>query len=473
MRRERPGWFRDLTFAFSAAFVLAAAAELAVRLAGVEPGEIPSPGGAPTPPGIRVDPLFGARPRPGWSGGWSMAGFPVVIDDRGFRSAEGVRPSAGETRIAFLGDSCTFGWGLDWEGTFVAGVEEMARRSGRSIDFINAAYPGDSAVSGSYVLRERVLPLEPDVVVLGYSGNNAFRFSRVSDAERFRFFALRKLLLHSRLIQIANARMARRSSEKPHPRDKEGLRSIPLASRRRVANPAEFEEAVRSMVRLVRSRESRAVFLLFPRASQVSEHFGGEDAVVAYHLAPLPPRSAAGEVSDIDSHMLQYSCLDHQSFDDPVETVRSRVRDWRPVYPKDNGRLRRKLSLGARAYAEGHLVEAARVFRAAVRIDPDSPLALYDLGATSLDLGETAEGLRLLARADRLACNVFLQYQVIVRRVAAELRVPVVDLVLHFQAHDAASLFRDPAHPSVEARDVIAGVLWPVLARSDTALSRK
>jgi lysophospholipase L1-like esterase len=342
----------------------------------------------------------------------------------------------------------------------------MARLDGRSMELINAAYPGDSAVAGSYVLKDRVLPLDPDVVVLGYSGNNAFRFSRVSDAERFRFFALRKLRLHSRLIQIADAWVARRSSQEPHPRDVDALRSIPLANRRRVANPAEFEEALRSIVRAVRRRESKAVFLLFPRASQVSELFGGEDAVIAYELLPLPPRSATGEVSHLDSHMLQYSCLDHRSLDDPIATVRSRVRGWKPVFPRDNRRLLRMLSRGARAYAENRLASAASTFRSAVKLDPNSPLALYDLGATYLQLGETTQGLQRLAQADRLACNVFLQYQVIVRRLAAELHVPVVDLVLYFQAQDAGSLFRDPAHPSAEARDVIANALWPVLAET-------
>jgi len=58
--------------------------------------------------------------------------------------------------------------------------------------------------------------------------------------------------------------------------------------------------------------------------------------------------------------------------------------------------------------------------------------------------------------AGALSCNVFLQYQVIARRVAVEHSVPVIDLILAFQSEAAEPLFMDPAHPSPEARDLIA-----------------
>ena len=115
------------------------------------------------------------------------------------------------------------------------------------------------------------------------------------------------------------------------------------------------------------------------------------------------------------------------------------------------------------------MAAAARAFEAALKIDPESPPALYDLGVASIAMGDTAEGLRLLARADALACNVFLQYQVVAWRVAVELDVPVVDLVLGFQAQDAGALYLDPAHPNAAAGDVIASALWPAVAGDGAA----
>src|SRR5262249_20163606 len=150
-------------------------------------------------PGVRIDPLLGPLPRPGYSGAW-LTEFTVDVDERGFRASAAPPPAHPDACVAFLGDSCTFGWGMDTPDTFVALLDARRRGAGGAgIEFINAAYPGQSAVGGVHTLEERVLPLDPDVVVLAFGANNAFRMSLASDARRFRLFPLRKLLLHSRL----------------------------------------------------------------------------------------------------------------------------------------------------------------------------------------------------------------------------------------------------------------------------------
>ncbi len=157
--------------------------ELAVRLAGIQPARWPSAGGRSVL-GAEVDPLLGAMLQPEWSGQWT-SGFQVETDERRFRITGHAPPKSPRARVAFLGDSCTFGWGVDTPGTYIARIDELQRRNGTAqVELINAAYPGDSAVVGLYKLRERVLPLAPDVVVLAFSANNAFRLALVSDAER-------------------------------------------------------------------------------------------------------------------------------------------------------------------------------------------------------------------------------------------------------------------------------------------------
>jgi lysophospholipase L1-like esterase len=93
---------------------------------------------------------------------------------------------------------------------------------------------------------------------------------------------------------------------------------------------------------------------------------------------------------------------------------------------------------------------------------PDSPLAHYDLAVAKLSAGND-DGLRDLALADRLSCNVFLHYQTILWRVARDLEVPVVDIALHFQAYRGGELFLDPAHPSATGHQIIADALWPAI----------
>jgi lysophospholipase L1-like esterase len=76
-------------------------------------------------------------------------------------------------------------------------------------------------------------------------------------------------------------------------------------------------------------------------------------------------------------------------------------------------------------------------------------------------------GLDDIARADRIACNGFLDYYAILWRLATELDVPVVDLTLVFQTatHDGKELFLDAAHPNAEAQRLIAEAAWRVLSQ--------
>ena len=103
------------------------------------------------------------------------------MDERGFRATGFAPPdpAASPSRVAFLGDSCTFGWNVDTRETFVAQLSSIQRSVApdEPMDLVNGGFPGDSAVAGFYKLRERVLPLAPDLVVLGFSAHNAFRFS--------------------------------------------------------------------------------------------------------------------------------------------------------------------------------------------------------------------------------------------------------------------------------------------------------
>ena len=463
---------------------LLAALEIGVRLMGLQPSEWPAAGERVRFPGIQVDPLLGPMPRPGWAGQW-MDDFEVRVDDHGFRTTglvptglvprghapTGQAPTGqapkwqAPLRIAFLGDSCTFGWGIDTVDTFVARLDARQRHGeSERFEFLNAAYPGQSAVSGIYMLRERVLPLHPDLVILGFSAHNAFRFSLVSDADRFRFFALRKTLLRSRLFHLLAAWLANYKTSSPHPRDRQAIVEVPVTDQRRVAAANEFEEALRIMVAEARESGASVLFLVFPRASEVSTEFQAEDVSLVAKLDPTEQPAAGREVSLRDLDLLELSCLDHRQLEDPIRVLNERLPQWQPVYPT-NPAVRRLLRRGADVYVNGAYATAVRRFAEAVDRQPESPLARYDLGVAQLAAGDKAAGLDELAEADRLACNVFLHYQALVWQVATELAVPVVDLTMHFQAHDGASLFLDAAHPNPVGQRLIAEALWPAVTK--------
>ena len=442
------------------AALLLLAAEVAVRVAGIEPAPWPSADRLAEFEGVRVDPLLGPLPRPGYSGEW-FGGFSVDIDAHGFRATGLPPPTDAQRRVAVLGDSCSFGWGVETPDTFVAQLDARQRAAGAPVlELLNAAYPGQSAVVGEHMLRERVLPLRPDVVVLGFGANNAFRFSLVEDADRFRHVGLRRWLLRSRLLHILLARLATNAATGVHPRERQAVLATPFRDLRRVAAPDRFAAATRQMVADARAAGAAVVFLILPRSGEVSTDFRtDEDAALG---PPLPAHTSGDKMSPRELTLFEASCLDHRTLADPPAALRDGMARWKVVYPADPA-LRAALRDGAQAFVRGDYAAATRLFLAAVNAHPDSPLAFYDLGVARLSAGD-AGGLESLHAADELACNVFLHYQVILWEIAAAERVPVADITLWFQAHDGEPLFLDPAHPTPAGHAIIAEALRPLVA---------
>jgi lysophospholipase L1-like esterase len=441
------------------------AAEATVRLLGIEPRDWPAAGFKRSPEQIKVDPLLGPLPRPNWSGRWFNL-FDTSFDDRGFRLTGLPPPADPKLRVAFIGDSCTFGWGLAGAETFVGALDALQREHGDpTLELINAAYPGQSAVVGEHMLVERVLPLDPDVVVIGYGANNAFRFSLVADVERFRNYPLRRWIFRSRLLHILAAWQASQQAAPPDPRRRESIDRLPLAQVKRVAPPDEFLHSERRMVHDAKAAGVQPLLMILPRASGVSNEFRFEDAARARDAslaADTPGVNTASGESLRDRTTLEYSCIDHRGRSDALGDMHAEESHWNVVFPKRFDVLA-LLHAGAKAYVAGDWAEAIRKFSKAVEAQPDSPLAHYDLGLAQIAAGQAELGLGSLQNAERLACSIFLTYQVMVWQVGLESQVPVLDLTPWFQAHDGGSLFLDPAHPNAEGSRIIAQALWPLL----------
>ena len=83
-------------------------------------------------------------------------------------------PDAGATRIAFLGDSVTAGYGVAAPDAFPAVVEALLREHGRAVEIVNAGVSGDTSAGGLERL-DWVLRSDPDVLVLELGANDALR----------------------------------------------------------------------------------------------------------------------------------------------------------------------------------------------------------------------------------------------------------------------------------------------------------
>jgi lysophospholipase L1-like esterase len=104
----------------------------------------------------------------------SFAGKPVRTNSLGYRDRElPRRKPANAFRVVAVGDSVTFGHGVDVQDTWPDQLEHRlaARFPSRRIDVINTAVPGNAPFQ-EYVDLERSLALEPDAAVIQFVLND-------------------------------------------------------------------------------------------------------------------------------------------------------------------------------------------------------------------------------------------------------------------------------------------------------------
>jgi len=135
--------------------------------------------------------------------------FGKISNGQGLRARDtiAVPKRKGLTRILFLGDSCTFGYLLDDQSSFVALTEKELHRIDRrqAFECINAGVPGYTAFQCWQRLKSEGFHFQPDLVVAQFGWNGSSVWDGRSDPEHYR--ALRActppgILNSSRLLQL-------------------------------------------------------------------------------------------------------------------------------------------------------------------------------------------------------------------------------------------------------------------------------
>jgi hypothetical protein len=76
-------------------------------------------------------------------------------------------------RIALIGDSMSFGWGLNYENTYGEILREKLQHSlGVPVELKNYSVPGYNSFQERAVLESSVVKAHPDIVVLNYTHND-------------------------------------------------------------------------------------------------------------------------------------------------------------------------------------------------------------------------------------------------------------------------------------------------------------
>jgi lysophospholipase L1-like esterase len=97
-------------------------------------------------------------------------------NSQGFRTREiPFRKPKNVYRIVFLGDSTTFGWGVNQNERFSRYLEEILNSSKQKIRYetINLGMPGYTSSQGVSLFNRYVLKYSPDMVILSFGANDA------------------------------------------------------------------------------------------------------------------------------------------------------------------------------------------------------------------------------------------------------------------------------------------------------------
>ncbi len=134
--------------------------EIGVRL--FVPAEVFSP----FQPIYRADPDVGYTLRPNLDG--HAFNQPLRTNSLGFRGREWLKErSAGVFRVALIGDSHAFAFGVPFEsGVGEALADRLGQRLGRECELLNFGLPGYNAEQQLEVLRHKALSFDPDLVVV-------------------------------------------------------------------------------------------------------------------------------------------------------------------------------------------------------------------------------------------------------------------------------------------------------------------
>jgi hypothetical protein len=115
----------------------------------------------------KTSPYFGYDLVPGTYGVGFM-GESYQINSHGFRGREfRSEKKSGLFRIMVIGDSFTFGARVNQEDTYPAQLEEALRRMNKPCEVINCGIIGHNMWQHYEVLKRKVLPFHPDLVILG------------------------------------------------------------------------------------------------------------------------------------------------------------------------------------------------------------------------------------------------------------------------------------------------------------------
>jgi len=200
----------------------------------------------------------------------------------------GKNPPIGNPRGAFriicMGDSCTFGHGIDDDGaTYPARLENILRPLVPKVEVINAGIVGTTVRHGYDYLRYRLLAYSPKAIVVQY-GWNDHTISDAAEALR-RAIAVSsredlwgKLVRHTRILQVLTKCVLAFRVKSATKGSEEDARKVPLY---------DYERILTALVKTARGHGVSVVLIALPGAPTtdqgVFQLYGPSDVRLRWH----------------------------------------------------------------------------------------------------------------------------------------------------------------------------------------------
>lgn len=188
------------------------------------------------------------------------------IDKDGFRGDE-VLDQKPDLRLLSLGNSCTFGWGVEHDQIFTEQLEKILanQRPGKTVEVINAGVPGYSSYQGLKYYADDLIKYHADIVLIMFGWNDQWTAGgNISDADQQLppqwVLSLRNVMTRTRLYQLMRKILL--SLSEPDGK----VEAYHTGGVHRVSTK-EFNANLKKIIKLVKENGSQPILLIPPIAS--------------------------------------------------------------------------------------------------------------------------------------------------------------------------------------------------------------
>jgi lysophospholipase L1-like esterase len=124
-------------------------------------------------------------------------GIDIKINCFGFRDNYYSLNKGDKKRIIFIGDSLTYGWSVNLHETYHKQLEELLKSKNYDVEVMGMGVVGYNTVQEYYLIKEKVLKFNPDIIVLQICPNDFRKTLGIKKIDKGKYY---KLVTHRDVV---------------------------------------------------------------------------------------------------------------------------------------------------------------------------------------------------------------------------------------------------------------------------------